>query len=84
MNIYFIITVCVNVHQDRGKLLEFLNQRITKIGYIIVVNMHILDMTVISLNEHIPKDLVITTPTKNQKRLSKEECMAWMKILNVF
>ena len=84
MNIYFIITECVNVHQDKGQLLEFLNQRITEIGYIIVINMQILDMTVISLNGHSPKDLVITTPTKNQKRLPKEECMAWMKILNIF
>ena len=52
VNIYYIITVCVNVHQDRGQLLEFLNQRITQIGYIIVVNMQILEMIVISLNRY--------------------------------
>ena len=84
VNIYYIITVCVNVHQDRGQLLEFLNQKITQIGYIIVVNMQILDMTVISLNGNPLKDLVIATPTKNHKRLFKEECMSWMKSLNIF
>ena len=83
MNIYFIITECVNVHQDRGKLLEFLNQRITKIGYIIVVNMQILEMTVFG-DRHSRKDLVIATPTMKQKRLFKEEYMAWMNILNIF
>ena len=46
--------------------------------------MQILEMTIISLNGHPLKDLVIATPTKNQKRLFKEECMAWMKILNIF
>ena len=76
MIIYYIITVCVNIHQDRGQLLEFTNQRTTQIGYIIVVNMQILEMIAISLNGHPPKDLVIATPTKNHKRLFKEECMS--------
>ena len=84
VNIYFIITIYVNVHQDKGQLLEFPNQRTTQIGCIIVVNMKILEMIAISLNEHPPRDLVITTPTKNHKRLFKEECMSWMKSLNIF
>ena len=84
VNIYYIIIVCVNVHQDRGQLLEFPNQRTTQIGCIIVVNMKILEMIVISLNGHSRKEMVMATPTKNQKRLFKEECMAWMKILNIF
>ena len=76
VNIYYIITICVNVHQDRGQLLEFPNQRTTQIGCIIVVNMKILEMIVISLNGHPLKDLVIATPTKNHKRLFKEEYMS--------